>query len=185
MSFTGSDKKAFEFTSWNYDFTIIDQDLKIIALYDKEITTPVIVVETIYCTTGTEDVSLNIYLNGVDKINGLSLFVKYNQNLKLNDTSNIIIDQKFKIEEYYSLTLETPKESSVSNILEFCWTNGSSLGINQFNKILTLKFKLDKYLTCGNYLVEILNNTYIIGENFKKQTPIVITGQIIISEELR
>ena len=69
-----------------------------------------------------------------------------------------------------------------NGLYEFSWVDGKGIAVSDRLEALMLTFSVDKYTNVGEYVVELLDGTYIIDKDFSKITPIVIIGRVIITE---
>ncbi len=176
MYFDWDKTKGYRFTGWK-DWIAsqpIVGDVSIMAEYSEEITAPIIAVETKEIAKGTTTAEISVYLCGsFENIYGMSLKLQYAEQLVLNNSSVIINNKLVGAES----TLHTENSQ-----YELSWADGQGIDISDRLEILTLTFSIDKYTNLGEYIMELLEGTYIIDENLSKITPIAIVGHVIITE---
>ena len=176
MYFDWSKTKGYRFTGWK-DWSAsqpIVGNITITAEYSEEITDPIIAIETKEISKGTTTAEVSVYLCGsFENIYGMSLKLQYAEELVLSNGS-VIINSKLVGSES---TLNTE-----NSLYELSWADGQGIDVSERLEVLTLTFSVDKYTNVGEYIMELLDGTYIIGENLSKITPIVIVGHVVITE---
>lgn len=176
MYFDWSKTKGYRFTGWK-DWDVsqpIAGNISITAEYSDEITDPIIAIETKEISKGTTTAGVSVYLCGsFENIYGMSLKLQYAEELVLSNGS-VIIDSKLVGSES---TLNTE-----NSLYELSWADGQGIDVSDRLEVLTLTFSIDKYTDIGEYIIKLLDGTYIIGENLLKIAPIVIVGNVVITE---
>ncbi len=176
MYFDWSKTKGYRFTGWkDWDESHpIESNITIIANYSQEITEPIIAIETREISKGTTTAEVSIYLCGsFESIYGISLKFEYAEQLVLSSGS-IVVNSKLEGAEG---TLKTDK-----NQYELSWVNGQGLNITERLEIVTLTFNIDKYTEIGEYMMSLFDGTYIIDGSYVKITPILVIGQVVVTE---
>lgn len=176
MYFDWSKTKGYRFTGWKdwSENQPIVGNISITAEYTDEITDPIIAIESKEISKGTTTAEVSIYLCGsFENIYGMSLKLQYAEQLVLSNGS-VIINSKLVGSES---TLNTE-----NSLYELSWADGQGIDVSDRLEVLTLTFSVDKYTDVGEYIMELIDGTYIIGENLSKITPIVIVGHVVITE---
>ena len=174
MYFNWDEMKGYRFKGWkNWNETMpIVSNMTILADYSEEITEPIIAIESTKINKGTTTAEVSVYLCGsFAKIHGMSLKLKYAEQLRLTNKA-VTVSSKLLGNE---ATLNTEK-----NLYELSWADGKGMEIKGKLEILTLAFTVDKRENVGEYLVELLDGTYIIDSALSKDKPIVIVGNVTI-----
>lgn len=164
--------KGYRFTSWtDWDATQpIVGDVTVAAEYAEEITEPIIAIETLKIAKGTTSAEISVYLCGaLENIYGISLKLQYADQLVISNNNS-------------SLTGAETTVHADQKQFDLSWADGQGMNVSERKEILTLTFSIDKFASLGEYLVEMLAGTYIIDESLSKITPVVVTGQVIITE---
>lgn len=168
--------KGYRFTGWKDwdEQQPIVGNISITAEYLDEIIEPIIAIETKEISKGTTTAEISVYLCGTfENIYGMSLRFQYAEQLVLSNDSTIVNNKLTGAESM--LTTEM-------SMYELSWADGQGIDVNDRLEVLTLTFSIDKYTNVGEYIMELLEGTYIIDEKLSKVTPIVIVGKIIIME---
>lgn len=176
MYFDWSKTKGYRFTGWkNWNKTQpIVGNISITADYSEEITEPIVAIETEKISKGTTTATVKVYLCGsFENVYGMSLKIRYAEQLTLNNSS-VVVNSKFVGSEV-SLNAE-------NCLYELSWADGQGINVNERQEVLTLTFSLDKYAAVGEYVIELLDGTYIIDGNLQKSTPIMVVGHVTITE---
>ena len=131
-------------------------------------------IETKEIPKGTTTAEVSVYLCGsFENIYGMSLKLQYAEQLVLSNGS-VIINNKLVGSE---CTLNADNHQ-----YELSWADGKGLNISERLEVLTLTFNIDKYTEVGEYLVKLLEGSYIIDADLSKITPIIIVGHVIITK---
>ncbi len=176
MYFDWSKTKGYRFTGWkDWDESHpIESNITIIANYSQEITEPIIAIETREISKGTTTAEVSIYLCGsFESIYGISLKFEYAEQLVLSSGS-IVVNNKLQ-------GAETTLKTDV-NQYELSWVDGQGLNINERLEIITLTFNIDRYTEIGEYTLSLIEGTYVIDSSYVKITPILVVGQVVITE---
>ncbi len=176
LYFDWNKTKGYRFTGWkNWDETQpIVSNISITADYSEEITEPIIAIETEKISKGTTKAEVKVYLCGsFENVYGMSLKIRYAEQLALNNSS-VVVNSKL-IGSEVSLNTE-------NCLYELSWADGQGIDVNERQEVLTLTFNIDKYTDVGEYVIELLDGTYIIDGNLQKSTPVIVVGHIRITE---
>ncbi len=174
--FNWNEMKGYRFTGWkNWDESQpIKSDITITADYSELITDPIIAIDTTTVKKGSDKATVSIHLCGsYNSIYGISLNVGYSPDIVL-DGSTIVIAEKIKGAE--------ATQNEENSTYRLSWVSGNGISINKGLTLLTVTFKLDIFDDIGEYTVDLLSDTYIINEDLKKITPIVIVGGVVITQ---
>ena len=163
--------KFLGWLDWDESQTIGD-DITIRPNYSQRITEPLIAIETNNISKGETAVEVGMYLccSNID-IYGLNLNLELPNNSVLT-TDSIVINSKFNGAESF---LDTD-----NNKFSLSWVQNNGIAINGRVEILKFKFNIDKYADAGEYIINVLNDTFFINKSLTKVTPIIIVGGIII-----
>ena len=176
--------KGYRFTGWSHSSEKITEDLVIRALYEEEITEPIIVVESTTAPINSSSIPVYVYMCNIEKFYGISLDVKFDNNLQSGGRATVYVNEKFGITDVKDES-NTPTYASVvtdAGTYELRWTNGNGFEENGLITILTFNFNNKRY-NPGEYVVEILESSYIIDENLTKITPVIISGSVYLGEQ--
>lgn len=172
VRFNWSTAKGYRFTGWmGWDSTQpIVGDMIIIAEYVEEITEPIIAIKSQEIAKGATSVEISVYLCGTLKnIYGISLKVGYAEQLVISNGTSPL--------DMAETTVHADEKQ-----FDLSWANGQGMNVSGSMAMLTLTFIIDQLVASGEYLVELLTDTYIIDENLSKITPVVVVGHVIITE---
>ncbi len=178
--FDWSKNKAYLFTGWDCNLESIIGDTVVNATYTKEVNEPVIVVKGVDIEHGTTSAIVKVYICWNEKFYGVSLDANFDKVLKLGGKAIVNVDVAYGDEN-----VDFTSKLTDDCLYEFRWTNGDGISPSDYSgpvPLITFSFSLNEFQNVGEYLVNILNSTYIIDENFVKITPIIISGAVTIKE---
>ena len=173
-------KKGFRFTGWSNSCNNITSDITITALYDEEITEPIVVVQSVHVASGTTNVPVKVYICSSENLYGISLDMTFDNALQLGGTISVDVHSTFG-----TMNSDYTSKLTDEGIYELRWTDGDGVDPSVFSgpiPLLTFNFNLYEFQNDGNYLVDILKNTYIINEDLVKVTPVVISGSVLLGD---
>ncbi len=179
--FDWTTRKGYTFTGWDKSYSVITGNTTITAIYDKEITEPIIVVRNEAIASGETEAAVRVYICSSQTIYGLSLDMTFDKALQQGG-KDITIDVR---NTFGNMNADYTSKITDECTYELRWTDGDGIDPADFSgpiALLTLNFSLDEFQTNGDYLVNILESTYLIDENLTKVTPVVISGMVTIGE---
>ena len=171
-------KKGYKFTNWSTAFDNITSNKTITAIYGTEVTEPIIVVQNTTVAAGTTNVPVRVYICSSEKIYGISLDMLFDNTLQLGGAISVDVRNTFG-------NMDTDYTSKLTDegAYELRWTDGDGVDPSVFSgpvPLLTFNFNLYEFQNDGDYLVSILESTYIINEDLVKVTPVVISGTVTL-----
>lgn len=178
--FDWATEKGYAFTGWDKSYMSIKSDLTLKAVYDKEITQPIILVDSVSVKRGNKDVEVEIYLSSREKIFGISLDMTFDEILK-SGSENLEVSVNNKIiNGNFVSDLDTDNCK-----YELRWIEGNpdtyeGIPASKYTLVLTFKFSLQGRAEVGEYSVNISDSTFIIDEDLNKKTPVMISGSVIV-----
>ncbi len=174
IDWTKQEKKGYMFSGWDKDFACVKEDLTITAVY-TEVTVPILFVETNEVESGvSKTVSVSVYIVSPITFSGLNIDVYYDGNLNLSE-SDIIVKNVFATQNRYNVTLDTNE-----NTIEFSWVYSTEYALtNNYAEVFEMQFKVDKYASTGDYLINILPTSYYV-KDLDSNPPLLINGAIKI-----
>lgn len=187
-----SKHKRGGFTGWKIGTEEIPSDKKVVAtsnttvtaVYDEEIAEPMIIARSVEVNKGSKEVSIKLYLSCTQKIYGLNLDVQFNNKLQLGGSASVKTEGAFGVVDAHN---QFTTAISNDGKCEMRWINGKNpIDPSAYAgpvSIMTITFQLDEYQAVGNYLVEILDSTYLIEESFNKVTPIFVDGIVFVEDK--
>lgn len=173
--FDWSSMKGYRFSGWDKSFAAISNDITITALYEIEITEPIIIIESCEVKRGETEIPVYMYFCGTTNAYGLNISVSYDEDLALEKGDVKILSSNINVTNQTTTNLDT-----TNNVYNFCWSSGSSISINDRLSLFVFSFEIDKYANPGDYEIIIDDSSYFIDGNLNKITPIIISGNITI-----
>ena len=173
--FDWNTRKGYKFTGWNKSIDSITASVTITAVYDQEVTEPIIVVQSTSVPSGTTSVPLRVFVCSSKKIYGISLDMIFDSKLLTYGSMDIDVLEFPPTKDNYTSEIKNGCE------YELRWTLGD--GVDSSGgpiPLLTCNLNLYSLLDKGDYLVDILASTYIINEDLVKVTPVVISGTVTL-----
>lgn len=164
--------RGYRFTGWrNWNETQpIVGNITVVAEFAQEITEPIIAIETVKIAKGTNSAEISVYLCGkLENIYGISLNIHYVDLLVIGGSNSSLIGAETTVH-------------AAQNRFDLSWADGQGMSVSERTEILTFTFSVDKFANPGEYLIEMLAGTYIIDESLSKIVPVVVDGQVIITE---
>ncbi len=183
--FNWSTLKGYRFTGWSTSANNITSSITITALYEEEITQPIIVVRDTTVATGATTTQLDVYISCSSEFYGISLDMSFdNELIQLGkQVTTISVTQRFGVE---AIEGDGNYTSNLKDdcTYEFRWTSGDGIQPNGSPiPILTFNLSLSEFQQEGEYLANILEGTYIIDNNLTKVNPVIISGKVIVKTE--
>ncbi len=183
--FDWDQKKGFRFTGWSTSYKNVTENITVEALYQEEIAEPIVVVHNRTIDKNTVntpviDAPVVVYVCTSNRLHGVSLDIQFDNVLQLGGVIGVHPHSSLGGEgkDYTSKLTDEGR-------YELRWTDnkGVDTAPNEgLFPILTFNFKLDEQQRVGEYAVNVLESTYIISDDLAKVTPIVISGQVILTK---
>ena len=168
---------GYYFTGWDSSLEEgITTDKVITAVYGTIIEEPIIVVDKKSVARGqSKEVEICIVIVNGNAPCGISLDLQIDPTLfKAGQPTILIGDQKLDEKSEYCVS-----DFSADGKYTFRLTKNT--GISNDTPV-TFKFMLNTYENVGEYLIEILDSSYIITCDLEKITPVLISGAVLICE---
>lgn len=180
MYFDWNKMKGYYFTGWSDELKNITHDMVITAKYETEIEQPILAIESVEVIRGKSSAEVRVYLCYSGKIYGINLGISYDQKLDIKNIADVEANRSFVYDENGKPS--NAKLNVDKHEYELSWAdgNGNGVEVEEYVNILTIDFNLDTKAPIGNYIINALQNTYIIVENLKEITPIIVVGEITI-----
>ncbi|MBQ8451872.1 MAG: InlB B-repeat-containing protein [Clostridia bacterium] len=178
VDFNSTIKQGYQFKEWNGEYTHVDKDLTIKAVYEA-VKTPIVYVKSETIKNGSSQfVNVSVYIVSGEEFAGLDLDLTYDTELQL-DEKNISVKGIFNTQNRYSINLNT-----TSREVEFSWVYSSIDGCsleNNYSKVLELEFEVDDFISTGSHAVNVLSSSNYV-QNGIKLTPLIISGAVVVEE---
>lgn len=177
VDFDLQEKQGYMFTGWDKDFSCVTTDLTVYAQY-VEIDEPILYVKPEVVTKGSGNyVTVSVYVVSNTSFSGLNIKISYANALDLIE-SNISVKGIFNTQDRYDLELD-----AIEREIDFSWMypSGEYTLIDNYSKVLELKFEIDDYIAVGEYAVNISNESYYV-KNYITDTPVIISGCVSVEE---
>ena len=184
LYFDWNAKKGYRFTGWSAPYNSISADLTIRALYEEEITEPILVVRSTEVPIGTTEVQVAVYVCMQERLYGISMDVTADPAFLLGGKPNVEAGNAFTLQDG-----EVASITGMKNELkcEFRWTDtnkeGNGVDPSAYGgpiPVLTLKLHFYEFQATGRYEIHISEDTYLINENLEKVKPIIISGTVTL-----
>ena len=170
---------GYYFVGWDHALENITENQTITAIYGNKIQDPIVAVEQKVIVKGNErEITLQIWVISQNPL-GISLDLQIDPTLLVN-TPQITtkaeksdLEQDIFIGQHYESTLHEDGK------YEFRWAKQD--GISNTD-IITFTFVVDPLINPGEYIIELLNSTYLISSQLEKISPVLISGAVIVDE---
>ena len=165
------EREGYIFTGWDKSFTGVTEDIVVIAQYEKVITDPTIVVESVVASIADETVSVKISIANNPGISSLKLYVSYGTELELE---SVTFDSAFGT---YATAAEPYKNPQAITLLS------PFADIDANGTVATLTFKIADFITVDT----VANVNVTVAEAFNADSETVefdvVNGKVNIKAE--
>ena len=167
----------YGFTGWDKAFNNITSDLQVNAIYDTNVSEPIILVTSKEVNRGTESVTVSVHLIGNFKSYGLNICLSFDDEnaFGLNESN---IEKKLVGATEESLQVDEKKKT-----INYTWVTANDTGMLKVNgemEVLKITFSLSQLQTLKTYNLTFTASTYFVGENLTKDSFIPIDGTIVV-----
>ena len=177
--------RGYAFTGWDKEFNRITEDTVVTAIYGKEVTEPILVVDAEACHNLKEGdkAKVRVYLCGNLSVYGLDMGLKYADVLNVKADGDVVINDNFKTGDPNFASLVT-KLQNVERSYELSWSNGqTAIVCDGYIELMSIAFEVDGRVDqLGDYFIDIFENTYLITDKLEKVNPIIVSGYVTIVE---
>lgn len=157
-------------------------DVILTAKYKNHVNIPVIYIDSSNYKEGDTNLNIGVYLFGnFSKLYGMNIGFNYDDSIIIKNEESVFINQLIDTDkDVNKLFTEIDHENSKYEIV---WSNGEGINNkNNFIKLLDVTFTLNTNVIKSNYKIQINELSYIINEDLQKITPLIINGNIYLTE---
>lgn len=173
--FNWSSMAAYEFSSWNKNYTNIKSDLDVVAQYSSSpINKPIIVVDTEayhQIEQGNTTLTVRVYLINAVSLYGIDLKLEFDELFTMDSCTVKIASQAAS---------EASKIDNEKHTYELTWTNGVVASVGNSVEVLEAKFYIPYRPDLGTYHINVSSDTYYVSGSVEKVFPMIMSGTIEI-----
>ena len=176
-------KKGYRFSGWDKELSAITSDITVTALYEVEITEPIILIEN--KTINEEDLSVlvNVFYFSSEQPYGISLDINFDTALQENGGATAELNSSLTQNGSGTSDATSGCTSKLTpdGTYELRWVDASGDGMTA-DTLLTFTFNINRLKYSDEYAINILESTYVINQNMEKVTPVIISGVVSVNQ---